>query len=482
MIRFRFLILVFLFTLIAAGTSIAQVGGGAGGGAAGGAGGAGGLGGAGGIGGGAGANNGNSAGIKIDSEGIMNLVVTSDQASALDKNKREALAKKNLSPDLSRRSAIRCVSLVQLEKQLETLLATRSPIPIELFYLAGLQRLDYVFVFPDESDLVIAGPADGFIPDGVGRMVGVGTGRPTLRLDDLFVAIRTVARSRQLGCSIDPVPRRLAELQKFIQQGGPAGIDVVEARFNQMDDILGLQDVRIDGVPPDSHFATMLVEADYRMKRIAIGLENPRIKGLRSHLASTGPGSNTMQRWWFVPAYDGIYRSEAGDAFRFSGQRAKLLTEEEVADVNGNRSSSATINKSAQAFAKLFTEKFPQLADSSPVFAELQNLIDLSLFAALLKHEGLAEKIGWKQALLLDESRLKHPVFDVPKKVPSQVNYRRAGNMVIGQVCGGVVVLPQRSYEIAVSQSQDSALGQTRSKVPDSPRFDSHRWWWDLEK
>ena len=109
-----------------------------------------------------------------------------------------------------------------------------------------------------------------------------------------------------------------------------------------MDDILGLQTVRIDGVPPDSHFATMLVEADYRMKRVAIGLETPAVKGMRSHLALIGPGGNTIQRWWFIPCYDSIARSEDGLAFQFIGQRAQLLTQEEVADAEGNRFNAPT--------------------------------------------------------------------------------------------------------------------------------------------
>ena len=41
---------------------------------------------------------------------------------------------------------------------------------------------------------------------------------------------------------------------------------------------------QIMGVPEDSHFARGLVEADIRMKVLAIGLENPGVKGFKSHL------------------------------------------------------------------------------------------------------------------------------------------------------------------------------------------------------
>ena len=445
-----------------------------------GAGGAGGFGGGFGGGGGGGNNQNNSSGIRIDANGIVSLTVAVDGNVGLDKKRREALAKKHLSQDLNQRSTLRMVSLVQLEKQLDSILSQEAPVPDELFYLAGLQRIDHVFVLPDEQDLIIAGPAEGFVPDPVGRMIGVESTRPTLRLDDLIVALRTVPRSAQIGCSIDPVPSRIADLQKFIRQGVPATQQEVEARFNQMDDILGLQDVRIDGVPNDSHFATMLVEADYRMKRIAIGIENPAIKGLKSHLSMLGNGGNVMQRWWFVPFYDAIYRSEDGLSFQFVGQRAQLLAEDEVTDEQGNRSSAATTQKSTHAFARQFTQKFAQLAEKSPVFAELQNLIDWVMLAALLQQEHIPEQIGWKQSLYLDATRLTYPTFDTPKQIPSSVSYKRTGNLVVGLVGGGVSIRTQQRLDIVKASEQTASnLDVARRSATEIQPSPTHSWWWD---
>lgn len=479
MSRVPFLVKTLAAILIVTSTGSAQIGGGFGG--VGGFGGGGNAAGGGANGGAGQGTNQNSAGIKIDPQGVLSLTVANDGSGLLDKKRREAIAKKFLSQDVNQPSKLRCVSLVELEKQLESTLSKEQPLTAEMFYFAGLQRIDHIFVFPDEQDVVIAGRAEGFTPDAVGRMVGVESGRPTLRLDDFVIAMRTVGKARQVGCSIDPVPQRLADLQKFISQGGPASVQEVEERFNQMDDILGMQTVRIDGVPPDSHFATMLVEADYRMKRVAIGLETPAVKGMRSHLAMIGPGGNTIQRWWFIPCYDSIARSEDGLAFQINGQRAQLLTQEEVSDAAGNRSNAPTTKVSIQAFAKRFTEKFPQLADKSPVFGELQNLIDWTMVAALLNKEQIAQRIGWKQTLFLDESRLKYPVFEVPKMVPSQVNYKLSGNVVIGLVCGGVVIHPQQAYDSVSAKARNSAdLNAIRSSASTAVRNESRRWWWDL--
>ncbi len=475
MARTSLLLLLLATLLISPQTSDGQVGGGVGG-----VGGAGGGGGAGGQGGG---NNQNSSGILIDPDGVLSLIETAERPGLLDKKRRESASKKNRPHGSSHVSARRYVSLVALEKEFGQLLSEDKTISEELFYLAGLQRIDFILVFPDEQDLVIAGPAENFVRDAVGRMIGVASGRPTLRLDDFIVALRTVGKAKQLGCSIDPVPQRLAELQNFIRMGEPATVDVVEARFRQMDEILGLQTVRIDGVPSDSHFATILVEADYRMKRIAIGLENPQVKGLKSHLAMLGTSGNTMQRWWFVPFYESISCSGDRMAFQFAGQRAQLLAEEEIADASGNRSGAATTKKSTQAYAKQFTEKFSQLADASPVFGELQNLIDWMVLAALLRKEQVPERIQWKQDVLRDEQRWAYPVFDVPKKVPSQVNFKRAGNQIVGLVCGGVVVDPQQAYEKSASTAKDSTtLDQIRRNALTSARNDSHHWWWDADR
>ncbi len=425
-------------------------------------------------------NQNNAGGIKIDAQGVVSLAIENEASGTLDKKRREAAAKKSLSTDITKASSQRLVSLVRLEEKIDECLKDGKPIPDEVFFLAGLQRIDNIFVFPEDKDLVIAGPAEGFAPDAVGRMIGIDSGRPVMRLDDLVVALRTLVKSRMVGCSIDPVPERLANLIKFIKAGGPASVAAVEARFQQMDDILGPQDVRIDGVPADSHFGLSLLEADYRMKRIGLGLENPGVKGLKSHLSMIGANGNTIQRWWFVPLYDAIHRSEDGLAFQFAGQRVQLLSQEEMSDAQGNRAAAATTRLSTQAYAKQFTDKYPELAEKSPVFAELQNLVDLSVFAALVQKERLAEKAGWKMTTLLDEQRFGHPMFTVPKKVASLVNYKRAGSNIVGLVGGGVAIHPQQVLNKSASTSSDGQrLDSIRTQAASAKRSDAHPWWWD---
>ena len=149
--------------------------------------------------------------------------------------------------------------------------------------LAGLLRVHYVFLYPDSKDIVIAGPAEGWINDGFGRPVGLSSGRPVIRLEDLVVALRAFppagTATRLIGCSIDPTKEGLAAMQQFLRQiGSTATPNDTQFIVNGLQSSLGPQTVSVNGVSPKTHFAMVLVEADYRMKLIGIGLEKPPIR------------------------------------------------------------------------------------------------------------------------------------------------------------------------------------------------------------
>lgn len=426
-------------------------------------------------------NNQNAGGITISADGLLTGVVASDAGTSLDKKRRAALAAKSAGGDWMQASECRKVSLNRLEAACQEARKAGHALPTDLALVAGLQRIDFLFVLPESQDLVIAGPAEGCVPDAVGRMVGVESGRPALRLEDFFVIWRSLAQARSVGCSIDPDPERLAALQRFLaQNSGGATVDVVESRYRRMPEILGLQNVRVDGVPADSHVGAVLVEADWRMKRISLGLENPGVKGLRSHLAMLGGGGNSLQRWYFVPLYDELVRSGDGLTYAFRGQRAQLVSQEELSDATGRRSSAPTTRLSTQAFAKQFTERFPDLANRSPVFAELQNAIDWTLVAALIRNDGLAEKAGWAMEFFSNPEQADYSRSNPPRKVASLMNAKRSGNLVIGLVGGGVSISPRRllSSDAWKAESGERLDGQ-RGAAAEAKRSADHPWWWD---
>jgi hypothetical protein len=422
-----------------------------------------------------------AGGILVDPQGVVRPVFSNDKSEKIARQRIEALAQKSLPADLNKFSDLRKVSLVRLEAAYAEQAKNSKDITQDMQFLAGLQRIDYVFVMPETNDIVIAGPAEGFALDGVGRAVGVSTGRPPLRLDDLMVAFRSVERGGPLGCSIDPQQDRLAELLRwYAENSSPADTETAAGRFEESARILGMQDVKIWGVPAESHFAQALVEADYRMKRISLGLEATPVKTLRSHLAMLGTGGNSMQRWWFVPYYNKFVKSEDGLGYRLSGQRAQVLSQEEAVDVGGQRSNAGITRISTQKWAKHFTEKFPELAGKSPVFAELQNLIDLAVIAALIKKERLAEMVEWEHGAFFDGQQGASARNNVPRQVPSLTNYRNKGSMVIGLVGGGVTIDPMETARyIEFSPDTEGDVQRVRDAVRGHEPTEKHPWWWD---
>ena len=80
--------------------------------------------------------------------------------------------------------------------------------------LAGLQRIEYVFVYPQTGDLVVAGPAGDWRPGPENLVVAAETGRPVLRLDDLVVVLRVFAGGEgEFGCMITPRQEGLARFK-----------------------------------------------------------------------------------------------------------------------------------------------------------------------------------------------------------------------------------------------------------------------------
>ena len=262
------------------GGGIGGGGGGIGGGGGGIGGGGGGIGGGGIGGGGAG---GGAGGIVVDARGVLRMQTAPDARLSAQHLKAAVAA---LPGDLKKAAPLRKVALSRLEAEVAKAVAAGRGIPDELAKLAGLTRVQYVFVYPATEgaagEIVLAGPAEPWITDPMGRVLGVESGRPTVLLEDLAAAIRCFPpghpQDAVLGCSIDPRPEGLAAMQQFIAKIGrvnpQAGVDAIVQGLKES---LGPQTVTVQGVSPTTHFAQVLVEADYRMKLIGIGLERPPV-------------------------------------------------------------------------------------------------------------------------------------------------------------------------------------------------------------
>ena len=131
-----------------------------------------------------------------------------------------------------------------------------------------------------------------------------------------------------------------------------------------------------------------------------------------------------------------------------------------------------TTRGTTHKWAKHFNEKFPELAKVSPVFSELQNLIDLAVLAALLKKEQLSHQVGWTMSLFLDEQRATLAKWNVPRQVKTVANSKVTnGSRVIGNHrMPGVTIDPlRRAAAIAALSRGYRRETQGRSRVGRSP-------------
>ena len=422
------------------------------------------------------------AGIDIDAAGVLRVshvdptIALAERRATLQNKPRGSV----------RTSAMRMVSLNRLERFASKQLEQGKPLSDEVKSLAGLCRLEYVFYLPESKDIVIAGPADQWHLDANHRLVGLTSGRPTLRLDDLVVALRAFAPNENavnvIGCSIDPTKEGLKRMNQFHASFGgqmPPGLDVRQYAL-KMKESLGLQTITIKGVPNSTHFAQILVEADYRMKLIGIGLQDPIIP-LTSWIQRSTPGanSNSMQRWYFHADYSSVATNQAGTALHLQGRGVKLSGEKESVQKDGNRTRSGnTGDQASNGFTKEFTEKFDQLAEVTPVFFEMRNLFDISIASAFIQDRNLYEKSDWNLGVFADESKFRVNSAAGISQVETAVNAVWKNSKLVTPIGGGVHIAARKLVDPSATKV-DNEIDAVQQKGSAPADLSADQWWWD---
>jgi hypothetical protein len=424
-------------------------------------------------------------GVAIDADGALSVKAVEDPTGRLHAA-RVAASRAALPADVAAESDLRKVSLVRLEQAVRTELDARREPDEAMRHLAGLQRLQYVFFFPESHDIVIAGPAEGWAADGVGRPVGLTTRRPVLELQDLIVALRAYAPSTRhkpfIGCTIDPPPAGLARLREFQKtvpkvipaaQRGAMAVHVAKG----MEESLGMAEVRVFTISPQTHFAQVLIEADYRMKLIGIGREPPPVRMTTFVSALSAPRESVLARWWFTPNYDCVRVTADRLAMELVGQGVQLLAEDKLIGPDGSLAAEgAPPGKASEAFTESFTEKYPEIAARSPVYAQMRNCIDLLVAAAFIRQQDYYGKTGWTAATFLDEAALPVQTLRTPKQAPCVANSQWKGSRLITPAGGGVSIRADLALdEERLLPDDDGALEQRRAAVV----IPAERWWWD---
>ena len=410
-------------------------------------------------------------GIKIDATGLLQRAATNSNAPSIA----------DAPSDFAQRTANRKISLKRLEATITAHLKSETPLPDSIRYLAGLQRIDQVLLNPDQEDVLLVGPAAGWTRLPTGEIVDPQTHHPVLELDDLALAIRFATSSNKntsfIGCSIDPTRDGLKRYARYLKRlSGSINAQRIPQLVKEMQRAMGPQDVRVFGVPADSRFACKLVAADYHLKRVAMGFDRPPVKGLINYvdlLAKANPSAVRRQhRFWFVAIHDGLSRSPDSRTWIFSGPCLAIRT---AATGPGQDDDDRKASPIAERMATNLTSRFTALARHIPVFAELENLVRLTVATEIALHAPLPESTTrWQSRLLKDPEQFRRRTSHPPRRVPSLASIRKArGRNWVLSVSGGVQVEPPRIRE------KDVVRVDRRLRRSKHHSTTSNSWWWD---
>ncbi|MBI3862766.1 MAG: DUF1598 domain-containing protein [Planctomycetia bacterium] len=431
-------------------------------------------------------------GVYVDPHGLMRTLTKGDDSGSLETLGRRA-READLNGDMAKASSLRLVSLKRLERAVAQRLESGRPVLETMQHLAGLTQIRYVFVYPDDEEIVIAGPAEGWKYDDSGRSVGRESARPLLQLDDFVVVLRTFAPggNAEFGCSINTRDENLKAVKEFVEQSNKSPLAPGKAArdkwLGELQRRLGQQDVVIIGVPANTRVAQVVAEADYRMKLIGVekldgGKDIPSYFALLKAAGQIKGAPLEALRWWLTMKYGAIVHNPDRSFFEIQGSSVLVQSENQFVNSRGQHVPTGVSESVNQLFAQNFTQHYNSLARREPVFAELRNLFDMALVAALCRQENLHQRSGWDLGVFGTNGLYQPAAVAPPTVVESVLNHKvYSGGQLVVQIAGGVegnLLAVARDKKL---EKEDPALNQVggRGKLPTLP---AGRWWWDARE
>jgi hypothetical protein len=225
-------------------------------------------------------------------------------------------------------------------------------LPEELRYLRGFTWFFGYLIDRDKGDVYLLGLKD--------------SQRPPIDIDCLVTALRATYENKTPSCSLDPHPD--PKYQKSV----------------------------VLGVPWETRWAEIMIEADYDMKKICQGREDPHIPEIvswfdlwtRQQLLKPGGEGQELNRWWFNRPRKDVARTllldKDGDFVLLYRNPVVVMTEQNIDGKFGT----GTVAREADQFATAFTRNLPQLGKRYKSIGELLALYRLLDLAVHLKQVG----------------------------------------------------------------------------------------------
>lgn len=280
---------------------------------------------------------------------------------------------------------------------------------------AGLNYLAGYIVDETDHDIIL-----------IGRVV---PSLPALYLEDFVIALRNagmkymeIEKDGQYystpGCSIDPYP----EVMRRLQAAGSKIFDAkseleIEQSIGEWDSTcIYPQRVRVFGIPYHTHFAKVMVQADYDMKNLVNGSDSLGIAGFKSLLdlrldsaykdiKAGRPISiplSSYNRFWYYPG-EVKFSAGAGNGIVWLDTcQVVLLTEQQYLTDSGQSVGTGYSDPMARLFSQSHTTHYAQIAKLRPIYQELAGLYRHVALAKSLLSQSAPRKAGLDLSFLLD--------------------------------------------------------------------------------
>ncbi len=407
-------------------------------------------------------------GVLVDPQGML----TSATRTEIEELRRmQAEVTSDIPQDMAGAAPLRKISLARVNRLLRESVEAGRTLPADVLCLGGLQDISYVIGDPERNDIYLVGMAEGWRSSTNGVLVGKTTGRAVMLLDDLIVALRSLARPQPevITCSINPRAETLPALQDFTRR--IARNTPPEIVAQQLENLLGPQEVSVTGVPTDSHFARVLVAADYRMKRLGLGLDPAPISGLPPFtIFVRAQKAGMMPRWWLVPEVAHLAQDPEGLVWQIPPVKVKTLTESQFIAVRHQAEKSSATVPGAERWAEVMTDRFDELAQADPIFDQLRNCMELAVAAAVIVAHKLPERTGADLSFLLGERGFERAHVPPARFVPTRSVIVPAGRSTL-IASGGVEINP---WAIVARCQQSENLREVRLQIT---LPDPAHWW-----
>jgi len=285
------------------------------------------------------------------------------------------------------------LSLRVLSEKAQANINQGIPLNSDITGLSGITHLEGYVVDKANQDVVLIGKSDR------------GT---SMHLDDLVVNIRSIwGPTMAPYCSLEPQPGDIASVHKIATgQKDLENLEDWRQVIKQVEDHWGPQSVEIRGVPRASRHAHMMLQADYHMKKVSLGLAdfagissylNRHISAMEALLTSGGDpagSSVSMVRFWFHTRQGFPTFGEEEDIVFLEACPMDVLTEKQNAAPGGALSDSDQDDLHAVSFAREFSQLLDNSSQDVDAYAQLRNLFEIKAVLEAIKYRNAAADAG----------------------------------------------------------------------------------------